>query len=158
WSDMKASRRRFLLLAQAAVASPFVVRGAWAETYPARPVRIVAPFPPGGSIDITARIIAQWLSDHMGQQFVVENRPGAGGNIGSEVIATAPPDGYSLLLCSVANSISVTLYEKLGYDFVRDLAPVAAISRAPNVMAINPAIPANSVAEFITYAKNNPGK
>jgi tripartite-type tricarboxylate transporter receptor subunit TctC len=121
-------------------------------------VRLVAPFPPGGSIDLTARLIAQWLSDRIGQQVVVENRPGAGGNVGSETVATAAPDGYSLLLCSVANSISATLYQKLGYNFQNDFAHIAAVSRAPNVMVVNPSVPAKNVQEFIDYAKANPNK
>jgi tripartite-type tricarboxylate transporter receptor subunit TctC len=120
-------------------------------------VHLVAPFPPGGSIDITARLVGQWLSERLGQQVVIENRPGAGGNIGSETALNSPADGYTLLLCSVANAISATLYDKLNYDF-RDIAPVAAISRAPNVMVVNPAVPANTVPEFIAYAKANPGK
>lgn len=155
---MKFPRRRFLQLAGATAALPVVSRIAIAQSYPIHPVRLVAPFPPGGSIDITARLIAQWLSDRFGQQIVVENRAGAGGNVGSEAVANSPPDGYTLLLCSVANSISATLYEKLGYDFVRDFAPVAGVSRAPNVMEINPSIPVKTVPEFISYAKANPGK
>ena len=121
-------------------------------------MRLIAPFPPGGSIDITARLIAQWLSERLSQQVVVENRPGAGGNIGSEAAVTASPDGYTLLLCSVANAISATLYDKLNYNFARDVAPVAAISRAPNVMVVHPSVPANTVPEFIAYAKANPAK
>jgi tripartite-type tricarboxylate transporter receptor subunit TctC len=155
---MRPQRRRFLQLTGATFALPFVSRIAWAQSYPAHPVRLVAPFPPGGSIDLTARLIAQWLSDRIGQQVVVENRAGAGGNIGSESVATAAPDGYTLLLCSVANSISATLYDKLGYNFVRDFAHVAAVSRAPNVMVVNPSVPAKTVPEFIAYAKANPGK
>jgi tripartite-type tricarboxylate transporter receptor subunit TctC len=151
-------RRRFLHLAAGAVAAPAISRFAWAPAYPVRPVRLVAPFPPGGSIDLAARLTGQWLSERLGQQVVVENRAGAGGNVGSEAVANAPPDGYTLLLCSVANSISQTLYDKLGYDFVRDFAPVAAISRAPNVMVIHPSVPAKTVPEFIAYAKANPDK
>src|SRR5262249_25094852 len=109
-------------------------------------------------IDLTARIVAQWLSDHIGQQVVVENKPGAGGNIGSESVATSPPDGYTLLLCSVANSISASLYTKLGYNFVQDFAHVAFVRRAPNVMVINPSVPANNVKDFLAYAKANAGK
>jgi tripartite-type tricarboxylate transporter receptor subunit TctC len=135
---------------------PAIVRSARAQAYPNRPVRLVAPFPPGGSIDITARLIGQWLTGRLGQQVVIENRPGAGGNIGSETALNSPADGYTLLLCSVANAISVTLYDKLNYDF-RDVAPVAAISRAPNVMVVNPSVPAKTVPEFIAYAKANPG-
>ena len=120
-------------------------------------MHLIAPFPPGGSIDLTARLIGQWLTERLGQQVVIENRAGAGGNIGSEAAVNSPPDGYTLLLCSVANAISTTLYDKLNYDF-RDVAPVAAISRAPNVMEVNPTVPAKTVLEFIAYAKANPGK
>ena len=155
---MKLLRRRFLHLAGAIAAFPVVSRVAFAQSYPARPVRLVAPFPPGGSIDLSARLVAQWLSERLGQQVVVENRPGAGGNVGSEAVANSPPDGYTLLLSSVANAISATLYEKLAYDFVRDFAPVAGVSRAPNVMEVNPSVPAKTVPEFIVYAKANPGK
>ncbi|HWP25782.1 MAG TPA: tripartite tricarboxylate transporter substrate binding protein [Xanthobacteraceae bacterium] len=151
-------RRRFLKLAAAAAALPVVSRAAHAQTYPARPIRLVAPFPPGGSIDLTARMIGQWLTDRLGQQVVIENRPGAGGNLGSESVATSPGDGYTLLLCSVANSISATLYPKLGHSFVRDFVHIAAISRAPNVMVVHPSVPATNVREFIAYAKANPGK
>jgi tripartite-type tricarboxylate transporter receptor subunit TctC len=122
-----------------------------------RPVRLIAPFPPGGSIDITARLIGQWLSERLGQQIVVENRSGAAGNIGSETALNSSADGYTLLLCSVANAISATLYDKLNYNF-RDIAPVAGISRAPNVMVVHPSVPATTVPEFIAYAKANPGK
>ena len=155
---MTLRRRQFLKLAGASVALPALSRGAWAQAYPSRPIRLVAPFPPGGSIDLTARIIAQWLTDRIGQQVVVENRAGAGGNTGSETVATAPPDGYTLLLCSVANSISATLYDKLGYNFIQDFVHIGAISRAPNVMVINPSVPAKTVTEFIAYAKANPDK
>jgi tripartite-type tricarboxylate transporter receptor subunit TctC len=150
-------RRNFLHLAAGAAALPVVSRIATAQTYPTRPVRLIAPFPPGGSIDLTARLIGQWLTERLGQQVVIENRAGAGGNIGSEAAVNSPPDGYTLLLCSVANAISTTLYDKLNYDF-RDVAPVAAISRAPNVMEVNPSVPAKTVPEFIAYAKANPGK
>ena len=132
-------------------------RIAWAQAYPTRPVRLIAPFPPGGSIDLTARLIGQWLTERLGQQVVIENRAGAAGNIGSEAALNSPPDGYTLLLCSVANAISATLYDKLNYNF-RDVAPVAGISRAPNVMVVHPSVPANTVPEFIAYAKANPGK
>jgi tripartite-type tricarboxylate transporter receptor subunit TctC len=155
---MALRRRQFLKFAGSSAAFPWIVRSSWAQAYPSRPVRIVSPFPPGGSIDLTARVIATCLSERLGQQVVVENRPGAGGNVGSEQVATAAPDGYTLLLCSVANSISATLYEKLGYNFVRDFSHVAFISRAPNAMVINPSVPANNVREFIDYAKANPGK
>jgi tripartite-type tricarboxylate transporter receptor subunit TctC len=154
---MKLARRQFLHLAAGAVALPAVSRTAWAQAYPTRPVKVVAPFPPGGSIDLTARLIGQWLSTRLGQQFVVENRPGAGGNIGSGQAINSAPDGYTILVCSVANAISATLYEKLDYNFL-DVAPVAAISRAPNVMVVHPSVPAKTVPEFIAYAKANPGK
>jgi tripartite-type tricarboxylate transporter receptor subunit TctC len=138
---MTLPRRRFLHLAAGAAALPAASRIATAQSYPTRPVRLIAPFPPGGSIDLTARLIGQWLSEQLGQQLIVENRPGAGGNIGSEAAMNSPPDGYTLLLCSVANAISATLYDKLNYNF-RDVAPVAGISRAPNVMVVHPSIPA----------------
>jgi tripartite-type tricarboxylate transporter receptor subunit TctC len=156
-ATLDQNRRTILRLGTAAAALPFVSSLAGAQAYPSRPVRLVAPFPPGGSIDLTARLVGQWLTDRLGQQIVVENRAGAGGNIGSEMVLNSAGDGYSLLLCSVANAISATLYEKLNYNF-RDVAPVAAISRAPNVMVVHPSVPANTVAEFITYAKANPGK
>jgi len=154
---MKLLRRDFLHLVTGVAMWPAITRIAEAQAYPTRPVRLVAPFPPGGSIDITARLIGQWLTERLGQQVVIENRPGAGGNIGSETALNSPADGYMLLLCSVANAISVTLYDKLNYDF-RDAVPVAAISRAPNVMVVNPLVPANTVPEFTAYAKGNPGK
>jgi len=158
---MKHSRRAFLRLvsgAAVAVGSPVLgSRAAWAQAYPNRPIKLVAPFPPGGSIDLISRLIGQWLSDRLGQQVVVENRPGAGGNVGSEAALAAPADGYTLLLCSVANAISATLYEKLNYNF-RDIAPVGGLSRAPNVMVVHPSVPAKTVPEFIAYAKANPGK
>jgi len=154
---MKLPRRHFLHLAASAAGLSAIARIARAQAYPARPVRLVVPFPPGGSIDITARLIGQWLTGRLGQPIVIENRPGAGGNLGSEAALNSPADGYTLLLCSVANAISATLYDKLNYDF-HDVAPVAAISRAPNVMEVNPSVPANSVPEFIAYAKANPGK
>ena len=154
---MKLRRRTFLHLAAGAAALPAVSLFAWAQSYPTRPVRFIAPFPPGGSVDLTARLIGQWLSERLGQQLVVENRAGAAGNIGSEAAMNSPPDGYTLLLCSVANAISATLYDKLNYNF-RDVAPVASISRAPNVMVVHPSVPAKTVPEFIAYAKANPGK
>jgi tripartite-type tricarboxylate transporter receptor subunit TctC len=154
---MKIPRRRFLHLAGVAAALPVLSRVAWAQSYPTRPVRLIAPFPPGGSIDLAARLIGQWLTERLGQQVVIENKGGAGGNVGSEAALNSPPDGYTLLLCSVANAISATLYDKLNYNF-HEVAPVAAISRAPNVMVINPSIPANTVPEFIAYAKANPDK
>src|SRR5262245_57941171 len=154
---MKLPRRTFLRLAAGAAALPTVSRFAWAQAYPSRPVLLIAGFPPGGSVDITARLIGQWLSERLGQQVVIENRPGAAGNIGSETALNSPADGYTLLLCGVANAISTTLYDKLNYNF-RDIAPVAAVSRAPNVMVVHPSVPAKTVPEFIAYAKANPGK
>jgi tripartite-type tricarboxylate transporter receptor subunit TctC len=154
---MKRPRRLFLHLAAGAAAFAAVSGIAGAQNYPTRPVRLIAPFPPGGSIDITARLIGQWLSERLGQQIVVENRSGAGGNTGSETALNSPPDGYTLLLCSVANAISAGLYDKLNYN-ITDIAPVAAISRAPNVMVVHPSVPAQTVPEFISYARANPGK
>ena len=154
---MKLPRRQFLHLTAGAAALTAVSGLAGAQTYPTRPVRLVAPFPPGGSIDITARLIGQWLSERLGQQIVVENRPGAGGNTGSETALNSPADGYTLLLCSVANAISAGLYDKLNYN-IRDIALVAGISRAPNVVVVDPSVPAKTIPEFIAYAKANPGK
>jgi len=154
---MKLQRRKFLHLVAGAAALPVLPRIARAQAYPARPVRLIAPFPPGGSIDLTARLMGQWLTERLGQQVVIENRGGAAGNIGSEAALNSAPDGYTLLLCSVANAISATLYDKLNYNF-REVAPVAGISRAPNVMVLHPSVPANTVTEFITYAKANPGR
>jgi len=154
---MALPRRALLRLAAGGIALPAVLRSGWAQSYPSRPVRLIAPFPPGGSIDLAARLIGQWLTERLGQQVVIENRSGAGGNVGSETALNAAADGYTLLLCSVANAISATLYDKLGYNF-RDVAPVAAISRAPNVMEVTPSLPVKSVPEFIAYAKANPGK
>jgi tripartite-type tricarboxylate transporter receptor subunit TctC len=155
---MKLPRRTFLHLAAGAAAPPAISRIARAQAYPSRPVRIVVGFPPGGSVDITARLIGQWLSERLGQPFVIENRPGAGSNIGTEAVVRAPGDGYTLLLVSQTNAVNATLYDKLNYNFIRDIAPVAGISREPNVMVINPSFPAKTVPEFIAYAKANPGK
>jgi len=155
---MSLARRRFLQLAGAAVAAPAVTRAAWAQSYPARPVRLIIGYTPGGSADLTSRLIAQWLSERLGQSFVVESRPGGGTNIATEAVVRSPPDGYTLLLVAPANAINATLYEKLNYDFIRDMAPVAGLIRFPNVMEVNPSVPAKSVPEFIAYAKANPGK
>jgi tripartite-type tricarboxylate transporter receptor subunit TctC len=155
---MKLPRRRFLHLAAGAAALPAVSLIARAQTYPTRPVRWVVPFPPGGPADISARLIGQWLSERLGQPFIVENRPGAGGSIGTEVVVTSPPDGHTLLLAGSFNAINATLYDKLNFNFIRDIAPVAGIMRNPLVMAVNPSVPAKSVPEFIAYAKANPGK
>jgi tripartite-type tricarboxylate transporter receptor subunit TctC len=155
---MSLPRRRFLQLTAGAVALPLVSRIAGAQAYPTRPVRIIVGFASGGTLDIIARLLAQWLSERFGQPFVVENRPGAGGNIGTEAVVRAPPDGYTLLLVGSPNMINATLYEKLNFNFIRDIAPVASTDRVPLVMEVNPALPAKSVPEFIAYAKANPGK
>jgi tripartite-type tricarboxylate transporter receptor subunit TctC len=155
---MQLPRRTFLHLTAGAVALPALARTAGAQAYPSRPVRIVVGFPPGGSVDIAARLIGQWLSQHLGQQFVIENRPGAGSNVGTEAMIRAPADGYTLLLVSPGNAINATLYENLSFNFMRDTAPVGGILRAPNVMVVNPSVPATTVAEFIAFAKANPGK
>jgi tripartite-type tricarboxylate transporter receptor subunit TctC len=155
---MKLPRRQVLHLMAGAAALPAVSRVARAQTYPTRPVRILVGFAAGQAIDIIVRVIAQWLSDQLGQQFVVENRPGAGGNIATEVVVRSAPDGYTLIAVGMNNTINATLYEKLSFNFIRDIAPIASILRAPQVMLVNPSVPANTVLEFITYAKANPGK
>jgi tripartite-type tricarboxylate transporter receptor subunit TctC len=155
---MKLPRRRFLHLAAGAASLPAMACIARAQTYPTRPVRIVVGFPPGGVGDIVARLIGQWLSERLGQTFVIENRPGAGSNIGAEVVANAPPDGYTLLLASSANAAGASLYEKLSFNFVRDITPVASIAQVPLVMEVTPSVPVKTVPEFIAYAKANPGK
>jgi tripartite-type tricarboxylate transporter receptor subunit TctC len=155
---MKLPRREFLHLSAAAIALPSVARLARAETYPARPVHIMVGFAAGGPNDISARLIGQWLSERLGQQFVVENRPGAGGNVATELVVRAPADGYTLLLVPAPAAINATLYDNLNFNFIRDIAPVAGILRVPEVMVVNPAVPANTVPEFIAYAKANPGK
>src|SRR6516162_1568530 len=157
-STLKLARRRFLHLATAAAALPSVSRMATAQTYPTRPVRLIIGYPPGGSADITARLLGQWLSERLGQPVVVESRPGAGTNIATETVVNAPPDGYTLLLVAPANAINATLYEKLNHNFMRDIAPVAGLIRFPNVIVVNPSVPAKTVPEFIAYAKANPGK
>jgi tripartite-type tricarboxylate transporter receptor subunit TctC len=155
---MKLARRQFLHLAAGTGALPAVSRLAWAQTYPSRPVRLIAGFPPGGAVDIVARVMGQWLSERLGAPFVIENRPGAGGNIATETVVRASPDGYTLLLVSVASAINATLYDKLNFNFIRDIVPVASIMRTPGAMAVNPSVPANTVSEFIAYVKANPGK
>jgi tripartite-type tricarboxylate transporter receptor subunit TctC len=155
---MKLPRRRFLHLVAGTAAFPAVSRIARAQTYPTRPVHLIAPYAAGGPNDITARMIGQWLSERLGQPFVIENRTGAGGNIGTEAVVRAPADGYTLLLVSSSNAVNATLYDKLNFDFIRDIAPVAGIIRVPNVMIVNPSVPAKTVPEFIAYAKANPGK
>ena len=151
-------RRRFLHLAAGAAALPAMSRIALAETYPSRPVRIIVGFPPGGPSDLLARMMGQWLSDHLGQPFIIENRPGAGGNIADEAVVRAPADGHTLLLVSPPSAINATLYDTLNFVFLRDIAPVAGISREPYVMLVNPSVPAKTIPEFIAYAKANPGK
>jgi tripartite-type tricarboxylate transporter receptor subunit TctC len=155
---MNLSRRQFLDLTAGAAALPAVSRVAWAQAYPTRPVRIVGATAAGGGNDIVARLIGQWLSDQLGRPFVVENRPGAAMNLGTEAVVRAPADGYTLLLANTANATSAAFYDKLKFDFIRDIAPVAGISRQPLVMLVNPSIPANTVPEFITYANANRGK
>jgi tripartite-type tricarboxylate transporter receptor subunit TctC len=155
---MKFRRRQFLHLAAGAAAVPAVSRIAWAQAYPTRPVRIVVGFPAGGTTDIVARLIGQWLSERLGQPFVIENRVGANGNIGAEAVVHAPADGYTLLLVGTTYAIRATLYDNINFDFIRDIAPVASIVRLPNVMEVNPSFPAKTVPEFIAYAKANPGK
>ena len=151
-------RRQFLYLAAGAAALPAVSRIARAQAYPSRPVRIVVGFAAGVATDILARLIGQWLSERLGQQFVIENRPGAGGNIATEAVVNAPADGYTLLLVTPANAINATLYDKLNFNFIRDIAPVASIMRSFYVMEVNPSFPVKTVPEFIAYAKANPGK
>jgi tripartite-type tricarboxylate transporter receptor subunit TctC len=155
---LKLPRRRFLYLATAAAALPSLARMAAAQTYPTRPVRLIIGYPPGGSADLTARLMGQWLSERLGQPFVIESRPGASTNIATEAVVRAPPDGYTLLLVAPANAINATLYEKLNFNFIGDIAPVAGIIRFPNVMVVNPLVPAKTVPEFIAYAKANPGR
>jgi tripartite-type tricarboxylate transporter receptor subunit TctC len=155
---MKLTRRRFLHLAAGVAALPAVSRMARAQDYPTRPVRLVVGFAAGSAIDINARLMGQWLSERLGQQFVIENRPGAGGNNGAEVVVRAPPDGYVLLLVGAFNAFNATLYDKLNFNFIRDIAPVASIVRTAGVMVVNPAFPAKSVPEFIAYANANSGK
>jgi tripartite-type tricarboxylate transporter receptor subunit TctC len=151
-------RRVFLHLATSAAAMPLWLRMAGAQTYPTRPVHIIGGFVAGGGVDITARLIGQWLSERLGQNFVIENHPGADGNIGTELVVNASPDGYTLLLAAVPNAVNATLYPNLKFNFIRDIAPVAGIIRVPMVMLVNPSVPARTVPEFITYAKANPGK
>jgi len=155
---MKLPRRNFLHLAASAAALPAVSRIAWAQAYPARPVRVIVPFAPAGDTDLVARLIGHWLSERLGQPFIIENRPGAGTNIGTEAVVRAPADGYTLLLASPPAAINATLYAKLNFVFLRDMAPVAAVIRAPFVMEVTASVPAKTVPEFIAYAKANLGK
>jgi tripartite-type tricarboxylate transporter receptor subunit TctC len=148
----------FRLLALTVAALGLVCSAPRAQDYPTKPVKWVVAYPPGGTTDLLARLIGQYLSEHLGQQFVIDNRPGAGNNIGTEVVANAPPDGYTLLLVNPANGINATLYKRLPFNFLRDIAPVAGITRVPNVMEVNPNFPAKTAVEFIAYGKANPGK
>jgi tripartite-type tricarboxylate transporter receptor subunit TctC len=151
-------RRQFLHLASAAAALPALSRIAKAQTYPSRPVRIVVGFASGSAADILARLIGQWLSERLSQPFVIENRGGAGGSLGAETVVRAAPDGYTLLLCSSADAINATIYDKLSFNFIRDIAPIASIARGPNVLVVHPSFPAKTIPEFIAYTKANPGK
>jgi tripartite-type tricarboxylate transporter receptor subunit TctC len=155
---MKLPRRKFLHLAAGAAVLPAVSWSASAQAYPTRPVRWIIGFPPGGGPDMIARPLGQWLSERLGQQFIIENRPGAASNIATEAVVRAAPDGYTLLFVVTTNIINVTLYDKLNFNFIRDIAPVASIGRAPFFMVVNPSVPAKTVPEFIAYAKANPGK
>jgi tripartite-type tricarboxylate transporter receptor subunit TctC len=155
---MKLPRRKFLHLAAGAAALPAVSRVGWTEAYPSRPVRLVTGFAAAGGSDVVARLIGQWLSERLGQSFIIENRPGAGGNIGTESVVRAPPDGYTLLLVTFANVVNASLYKKLNFNFIRDISPVAGLMRVPDLMAIHPSVPARTVPEFIAYAKANAGK
>jgi tripartite-type tricarboxylate transporter receptor subunit TctC len=152
---MKLPRRQFLHLAAGAIALP---RTAWSQAYPNRPVRILVASPPGGTADFLARIMGQWLSERLGQPFVTENRSGASSNVAAEVVANAAPDGHTLLLINPAHALNATLYDKLKYNFTRDITPVAGLMRAPNVMEVHPSVPVKTVPQFIAYAKANPGK
>ncbi len=145
-------------LAAGAAALPAVSRVGWTEAYPSRPVRLVTGFAAAGGSDVVARLIGQWLSERLGQSFIIENRPGAGGNIGTESVVRAPPDGYTLLLVTFANVVNASLYKKLNFNFIRDISPVAGLMRVPDLMAIHPSVPARTVPEFIAYAKANAGK
>ena len=155
---MKLPRRNFLHLAAGAAALPTVSRIGWTEAYPSRPVRLVTGFAAAGGSDVIARLIGQWLSERFGQSFIIENRPGAGGNIGTESVVRAPPDGYTLLLVTFANVVNASLYKKLNFNFIRDISPVAGLMRVPDLMAIHPSVPARTVPEFIAYANANAGK
>src|ERR1700704_3057704 len=153
---LKLPRRKFLRLVAGAAALPALSQIARAQTYPTRPVRVVVGFAPGGTTDILARLMGQWLSERLGQPFIIENRPGAGTNIATEAVVKAAPDGYTLLMVSPPNAINATLYDKLNFNFLRDIAAVASVARIPNVMEVNPSVPAKTVNEFIAYAKASP--
>src|SRR6516164_3137166 len=153
---MKLPRRNFLHLAAGAAALPAVSRIVWAQAYPARPVRVIVPFAPAGDTDLVARLIGQWLSERLGQPFVIENQPGAGTNIATEAVVNASPDGYTLLFATAANALGPALYPNLKYDFIRDTAPVAGVAFVPIVMVVGPSSPLKTVADFVAYAKANP--
>ena len=155
---MKLPRRKFSASGRRRCRAAGRVAVRWAQAYPTRPVRVIVGGPPGGAVDIHARLIGQWLSERLGQPFIIENRPGAGANIATEMVTHAPADGHTLLLVAVKNAINATLYDKLSFNFIRDIAPVAGFIRSPNVMEVNPSVPAKTVPEFIAYAKANPGK
>ena len=155
---MKLPRRNFLHLVAGAAALPAISRFAWAQAYPARPVHLIVGAPPGGAADIVARLMSQWLSERLGQQFVIDNRPGAATNIGTEAVVKAVPDGYTLLFVTSINASNAALYDNLNFNFIRDIAPVASIDRLPFVMEVNPSVPAKTVPEFIAYARVNLGK
>src|SRR5712692_2772725 len=155
---MKPARRRFLQLAAGAAALPAASRRGWSQGYPVRPVRLIVGFTPGGPTDISARLIGQWLTERLGQPFVIENRPGAGSNIAIDAVVNSAPDGYTLLVVSTSATVSMTFYKNLNFNFIRDIAPVAGIVRVPLVMVVHPSVPAKTVPEFIAYAKANPGK
>jgi tripartite-type tricarboxylate transporter receptor subunit TctC len=155
---MRLPRREFLHLAAGAAAFPTTSRMSWAQAYPARPVTIIVGFPAGGGADIAARLTGQWLSQRLGQSFIIENRPGAGSNIAAEAVVQAAPDGHTFLLVTSANTINATLYHNLSFNLIRDMVPIAGVMRVPNVMEVNPSVPASTVPEFIAYAKANPGK
>jgi len=157
-STFSSHRRRFLRLAAGAAALPAVSRFAWAQAYPTRPVRIIVPLAPAGTVDIIARMMGQWLSERLGQQFVIENRTGAGTTLGIEAVVRAAPDGYTLLMIDVSAAFNATLYDKLNFDFIRDIAPIANVVHVPNIIAVRPSFPAKTVPEFIAHAKANPGK
>jgi tripartite-type tricarboxylate transporter receptor subunit TctC len=159
WSiTVKLPRRKFLHLTGSAAAVPVASRFAWAQSYPSRPVHLIVPFAPGGTTDIVARLLGQWLSERLGQPVIIENKSGAGTNIGTEAVVKASPDGYTLLVASPPAAINATLYQRLNFNFARDIAPVASVIRAPYVMEVNPSVPAKTVPEFIAYTKANPGK
>jgi tripartite-type tricarboxylate transporter receptor subunit TctC len=155
---MNLPRRQLLHLAAGVAALPTLSRMSWAQTYPSRPVRLIVGFPAGGGADIVGRLIGQWLQERLGQPFVIENRPGAGTNVATEALVRAPADGYTLALVGLPNAINATLYDKLNFNFIRDVMPVAGILRTPEVMVVNPSVPAKTLPEFIAYAKANPGK